>query len=102
MNVAGVSGAADLSAGNSADSNSKKIGQAAHDFEALLVTLMLRGSHGDGGWLGTNDDDANDAALGMGEEQLAQAMANSGGMGLAKMVEASLEKAPPSQTHNAS
>ena len=78
--------------GNTTDS--RKIGKAAHDFEALLVTQMLRSSHGEGGWLSSGDDQADDAALGMGEEELAQALANSGGIGLAKMIEAGLAKAP--------
>lgn len=85
------------STGTSADNSpaKRKIGQAAHDFEALLVEQMLRSSHGEDGWLGTGDDKSDDAAMGMGEEQLAQALANSGGLGLAKMIEAGLA-APPS------
>jgi Rod binding domain-containing protein len=70
----------------------KKIDKAAHDFEALLVTQMLKASHGEGGWLGTDDDGAGDTAVGMGEEQMAQALANSGGLGIAKMIQTSLSK----------
>jgi Rod binding domain-containing protein len=70
-----------------------KIDKAAHDFEALLVSEMLKSSHSEGGgWLGTGDDSSGDTAVGMGEEQLAQALANGGGLGLAKMIEAGLSK----------
>jgi Rod binding domain-containing protein len=69
-----------------------KLDKAAHDFEALLVSQMLKSSHGEGGWLGTGDDNSGDTAIGMGEEQLAQALANGGGLGLAKMIEAGLSK----------
>lgn len=71
------------------DSGSKAAG-AAKDFEALLLGQMLKSARGDGGWLGTSDDDAGEAAVGLGEEQLARTMAQSGGFGLSKMIESGL------------
>jgi len=68
----------------------KKVAGAAKDFEALLLGQMLRAAHSDGGWLGTDDDDAGEAAVGLGEEQLARSMAASGGLGLSKLIESGI------------
>jgi hypothetical protein len=38
-----------------------KVAGAARDFEALLLGQILKSAHGDGGWLGTSDDDAGSA-----------------------------------------
>ena len=92
MKIVPPIGAADAATTASAQGQNRKISGAAHDFEALLVTQMLRSSRGDGGWMGTGDDQADDAALGFGEEEFAQALANSGGLGLAKLVEQGLAK----------
>ena len=67
-----------------------KVAGAAKDFEALLLGQILRSAHGDGGWLGTGDDDAGEAAVGLGEEQLARSMASSGGLGLSKLIESGI------------
>jgi len=67
-----------------------KVAGAAKDFEALLIGQILKSSHEDGGWLGTDDDDAGEAAVGLGEEQLARTMAGSGGLGLSKLIEAGI------------
>lgn len=67
-----------------------KIAAAARDFEALLLGQILRSVHDEGGWLGTGDDDAGSAAIGLGEEQLARTLAASGGLGLSRMIESGL------------
>lgn len=67
-----------------------KTAAAAKDFEALLLGQMLKSARGDGGWLSTNDDDAGEAAIGLGEEQLARTIAQSGGFGLSKLIESGL------------
>jgi Rod binding domain-containing protein len=55
---------------------------AAKDFEALLVSQMLRSVREEGsGWLGTGDDQSSDAAFGLGEEQLGRSLSSSGGLG---------------------
>jgi Rod binding domain-containing protein len=69
-----------------------KVTHAAKDFEALLLGQMLKSARGDGGWLGTDSDDASEVAVGLGEEQLARTMAASGGLGLSKLVEAGIQK----------
>ena len=63
---------------------------AAKDFEALLISQILKAAHGESGWLGSDDDDAGAAAIGLGEEQLARTMSANGGLGLAKMIEIGL------------
>jgi Rod binding domain-containing protein len=97
MNVGGIQPPVSQPDQTSDAADKNKIDKAAHDFEALLVAQMLKSSHGEGSWLGTGDDDSSDTAMGMGEEQLAQALANGGGLGLAKMIEAQLSKTPASQ-----
>jgi Rod binding domain-containing protein len=65
---------------------------AAKDFEALLLSQMLRSVREEGsGWLGTGDDQSSDAAFGMGEEQLARALSASGGLGLSKLIDSGLK-----------
>jgi Rod binding domain-containing protein len=68
----------------------KELG-AARDFEALLISQMLRSIREEGsGWLGTGDDDAGATAVGFGEEQLAKALTKGGGLGLAKVIASGL------------
>jgi Rod binding domain-containing protein len=65
---------------------------AAKDFEALLVGQMLRSIREEGsGWLGTGDDQASEAAFGLGEEQLARSLSASGGFGMSRFIQAGLE-----------
>ncbi len=86
----GTSAAMDALAIPSQPPGTSKVAGAAKDFEALLLTQILKSVHEEGGWLGTNEDDAGDAAIGLGEEQLARVMANSGGLGLSKLIESGL------------
>jgi Rod binding domain-containing protein len=74
----------------SGSNGSNKAASAAKDFEALLLGQMLKSARGDGGWLGTDEDDAGEAAIGIGEEQLARTMAQSGGLGLSKLIESGI------------
>lgn len=70
-----------------------KIHAAATQFEAIMIGQMMQSAHSAGGsaWMGT-DGDQNSALAEFGEQQFAQALAASGGLGLAKMVIAGLEK----------
>ena len=76
--------------------NTTRIRQAATDFEALLLAQMLRSARETGGHGLSGDDDdedqANSSLMELGEQQFAQAMASSGGLGIAKMVVAGLTK----------
>lgn len=72
-----------------------KLGAVARDFEALLLTQMLRtmretSSHG----FGSGDDQSMDAAMGLAEDQLGRALVAGGGLGLSKLVEAGLKQKP--------
>ncbi|MDE3195152.1 MAG: hypothetical protein KGN84_02330 [Acidobacteriota bacterium] len=77
------------------DASSLKRAGAAKDFEAILITQLLQSARGDGGWLGTGEDQSSDAAFGLGEEELAKSIAASGGLGLGKLIDQGLKK----QTH---
>jgi Rod binding domain-containing protein len=74
----------------------QKSTKAAKDFEALLIGQMLQSVREEGSsWLGAGEEDkASDAAFGMGEQQLALALANGGGLGLAKVIASGLERNP--------
>jgi flagellar protein FlgJ len=72
-----------------------KIRKSATDFEAMLIDQMLRSAREAGGGLtvdGSNDNQANSSLIELGEQQFAQALASSGGLGIAKMVVAGLTK----------
>jgi Rod binding domain-containing protein len=73
-----------------------KIRHTAIDFEALLLTQMLKTAResGGGGLAGDGDADnpENSTMIELGEQQFAQALAGSGGLGIAKMVVAGLTK----------
>ena len=71
-----------------------KIHKSAMDFEALLLTEMLRSAREVGA--STEDDqnsEVNSSLVDLGEQQFAQALAASGGLGIGKMVIAGLKHA---------
>jgi Rod binding domain-containing protein len=70
--------------------NPGKAAGAAKDFEALLMGQILKSARSGGGWLGTDDDDAGEAAVGLGEEQLARTIAQNGGLGLSGLIESGI------------
>jgi flagellar protein FlgJ len=76
--------------GNTKDSPAR-IGHAAKDFEALLLGQMLKAAR-EAGEGDDDEKDPNSTLIEYGEQQFAQAMANSGGFGIAKMVVAGLTK----------
>ena len=64
---------------------------AAKQFEALMIAQLLKEARGDeGGWLGSGQDAGNATAAGLAEEQFAQALAQSGGLGLSAQIVSSL------------
>jgi Rod binding domain-containing protein len=81
-----------------ADNPVDKVTGAARDFEALLISQILKSVHEEGGWLGSGDDDAGEAAVGLGEEQLARTMSASGGLGLSKLIAAGLRNQQDRET----
>jgi len=72
-----------------------KVRKAATDFEALLINQMLQSAREAGGGIfagGEDGDQDNSAIVELGQQQFAQALASSGGLGIAKMVVAGLTK----------
>lgn len=70
-----------------------KIHHAAEQFESLLISQILKTAHDDSeGWLGTGDDQSASSAMGIAEEQLAQALSVRGGLGLAGLIEEGLTR----------
>lgn len=71
------------------------IAKAATQFEALLIGEVLKSAReADGsGWLGDDEDEAASTLMDVSEQQVSQALASRGGLGLAKMISAGLAKA---------
>lgn len=69
--------------------------QAAAEFEALLVTEMLKAARASGeGWLGSGKDEAGATMVELAEQQFAQALAGAGGLGLAELIVEGLRTKP--------
>ena len=68
-----------------------KVQDAARQFEALLLAQMMKSMRdSEGGWLGTDQDDASSSAMEYAQDMFAQSMAARGGLGLANLVAAGL------------
>jgi len=64
---------------------------AAKQFEAIMIAQLLKEARGDeGGWLGSGEDNGSATEAGLAEEQFAQALAQSGGLGLSAQIVSSL------------
>jgi Rod binding domain-containing protein len=73
-----------------------KISDAAHQFESLLIGQMMKGMQdSEGGWMGTDEDDAAASAMDYAQEMFAQSLSAGGGLGLAKLVAKGLTPPPP-------
>ena len=73
-----------------------KIADAASQFEALLLGEMLKSANesGAGDWMGDSDGESGTTLSEMAQEQFAQALAKSGGLGFARMVANQLTRHP--------
>jgi Rod binding domain-containing protein len=98
-NLPAVSASTALLGIGKSDSNSK-LHTAAQQFEALVISEMLRSereskadSSGSGGGLDTGDDSGSDSAMDLAEGQLSNALAAGGGLGLARMIERTMSQA---------
>jgi Rod binding domain-containing protein len=73
--------------------SAEKLQKSATDFEAFLISQMLKSTRESGGGM-TGDaeeqDETNSTMMELGEQQLALALSASGGLGIAKMVIAGL------------
>lgn len=74
---------------------SKDMKQAGQEFEALMISQMLKSARraGESGWMGGESKSPN-PVIDMAEEQLARSMAANGAFGIAKMLAASTGKNP--------
>jgi Rod binding domain-containing protein len=70
--------------------------QAAAEFESLLVAEMLKSAReaSSGGWLGAGEEKAGATMVDLAEQQLAQALAAAGGLGLASLIVEGLSRKP--------
>ncbi|MFB3776024.1 MAG: hypothetical protein ACE141_00400 [Bryobacteraceae bacterium] len=79
--------------GENSGENPAALADAAKQFEALLITELLRAARGDSeGWLGAGEDQSAASAMELAEEQFAGALAARGGLGLAGLIVAGLER----------
>ena len=70
----------------------EKVRDAARQFEALLIGQILREvRENGGGWLGSGGDSSSDCATEFAEQQVAMAMAQGGGLGLADLIASGLK-----------
>lgn len=80
-----------------AGDSAERIRETAGQFESLLIGMMLksmRESSG-GGWLGTGEEQSLSSISDLAEQQVAQALAASGGLGLADVVIEGLRRVEP-------
>jgi Rod binding domain-containing protein len=92
LEMANLASGAAASQARKAD-NPTKAHDAAQQFEALLIEQILHSAHESGeGWLGSGGDSAGDCATDYAEQQLAIMLAQKGGLGLANVIEAGLER----------
>ena len=72
----------------------KTLLEAAQQFEALMIGQMLKEARGDAsGWLGSGEDTGDSTLGAVAEEQFAQALAKSGGLGLSQQIVTSMTRA---------
>lgn len=86
---------ADLSLTSSTpDQTPNKLHDAARQFEALMITEMLKTARetSSDGSLSGDEETGEDSSMSLAEGQFAQAISNNGGLGLAKMIERTMSR----------
>jgi Rod binding domain-containing protein len=85
--------------------SSSPLAGAARDFESLLLNQWLQGAESSFGAAPGGQDDEDDAGgdqmKGLGTQQLAGFLADSGGIGIGRMIENALEKGHAGHPHAA-
>ena len=81
---------------SAAQDDGTKVKKAAQQFEGLMIGQMLKSVHeaNNDGALGSDDDPSSSTAMEMDFENIAQTIAASGGLGLAKLAEKALAAKP--------
>ncbi len=95
--MAGIKRSAGISALNGnpegKPDNLARVRDAAEQFEALLLEQIFKSvRESGGGWLGSGSGSGGDCAIEYAEQQMAIALAQRGGLGLAAMVRRGLQK----------
>jgi Rod binding domain-containing protein len=74
-----------------------KLKQAAQEFESLLLAQILRSVReaGSGGWLGSGENQEMSSTMELAEAQLSRAMAQSGALGITKLLAGELRLDSP-------
>lgn len=82
-----------------AEKESLKLTEAAQEFEALLLGQMLKmvREAGSGGWLGSGESRELSSTMELAETQLARALAQSGALGITKLLAGELPPDSPRQ-----
>jgi Rod binding domain-containing protein len=80
--VAGAAG----SPASGADADRQQLQRAAESFEALLLAQMVKSMHSQASLTGEPSDSGGDLLRELADEQLAQALAGRGGIGLGAML----------------
>ena len=78
----------------------QNIRDAARQFEALLISQLLRAARengGSGGWLGTGEDRSTESMAEFSEQHVAELLSRSGGLGLARLIESGLSRSSSSE-----
>jgi Rod binding domain-containing protein len=81
-----IAGASSLNAPMAPET--KRLEDAARDFEGLLIGQMLKHARqtSSGGWLGTGEDRSSETMMEVAEENLAQILAAQGSFGIAQLM----------------
>lgn len=77
-----------------AKADPQKLADAARQFEALMIGQILKTARESGseGWMGSGEESSAGTAIDMAQEFFGQAIANAGGLGIAKIVTANLTR----------
>jgi Rod binding domain-containing protein len=90
--LAGISGPAVDTSLTAKTSRPTNVRDAAQQFEALLLSEIMRSEReSGGGWLGSGEDSSGDSSVEFAEQQLALVLARQGGLGLAGLISSGLE-----------
>ena len=84
----------------------EELRETAQQFESILLGMMLksmREASGGAGWMGAGEDQSLSTISELAEQQVAQALSSSGGLGLSRLIadglgKARLEASPASKT----
>lgn len=72
-----------------------KVTDAAHDFESLLLSQMLKQARHSDGWLTGDGEQSENQMMDFAEDQLAQLLARGGALGLTNLIRGGLEANQP-------